>query len=152
MSEVIEFFTRINIFAADYPSWLFWCALVVVLILSELAKLPIKHFTGKIENENLRKKINAVIMLLPIGFGFLVSWILTYFGFGFSITAALVWGTTSQVIYEFVSRIFKRIKNGEAITANTIKSDLKDSVEVAETAEDKFNALVEQIKHDEATK
>lgn len=149
MSEVIEFFTRINIFAADYPSWLFWCAIVVVLILSELAKLPIKHFTGRIENENLRKKINAVIMLLPIGFGFLASWILTYFGFGFSITAALVWGTTSQVIYEFVSRVFRRIKNGEAITTDAIKSDLKDSVEVAETAEDKFNELVEKVKKGE---
>lgn len=149
MSEVIEFFTRINVFAADYPSWLFWCAIVVVLILSELAKLPIKHFTGKIENENLRKKINAVIMLLPIGFGFLTSWILTCFGFGFSITAALVWGTTSQVIYEFVSRIFRRIKNGEAITTDAIKSDLKDSVEVAETAEEKFNELVEKVKKGE---
>ena len=149
MSEVIEFFTRINVFAADYPSWLFWCAIVVVLILSELAKLPIKHFTGKIANENLRTKINAVIMLLPIGLGFLTSWILTYFGFGFSITAALVWGTTSQVIYEFVSRIFRRIKNGEAITTGTIKSDLKDSVEVAETAEDKFNELVEKVKKGE---
>ena len=48
-----------------------------------------------------------------------------------------------------MSRIFKRIKNGEAITANTIKSDLKDSVEVAETAEDKFNELVEKVKKGE---
>ena len=149
MSEGIEFLTRIKGFAADYPQWLFWCESVVVLILSELEKLPIKHFTGKIENENLSKKINAVIMLLPIGFGFLVSWILTYFGFCFSITAALVWGTTSQVIDEFVSRIFKRIKKGEMITADTIKSDLKDSVDVAETAEDKFNELVEKVKKGE---
>lgn len=145
MDKILDFFTRINIFVSDYPAWLFWVCVVVVLIFSQLAKLPIKHFTNKITNEKLRKKVNVVIMLLPIGFAFLVSWLLTYFGFSFSVSAALVWGTTSQVIYEFVSRILRRIKNGEDITAETIKTDLQESIDTTHTAEDKFNELVNQI-------
>lgn len=145
MSEVLDFFTQIKNFASDYPNWILYGGIMVVLIFTQIAKLPVKYFTGKIQNEKLRKKINVVIMLLPIAFGFLLSWILTFFGFSFSVSIAVVWGTISQTIYEFISRIIRRIKNGEDITTETVKSDLTESVKEAQTAEDKFNELVKEI-------
>lgn len=147
MAEMWNFFTRAIERIPEYPLWIFGVVVVIVLGLTQLAKIPIKHFTNKIENENLRKKVNMLIMLLPIAFGFLASWILTYFGFTFSTIAALVWGSSSQVIYEFISRLFRRIKNGEDITTETISEDAKESIEIVETAEDKFNDLVNQIKN-----
>lgn len=147
MAEVWNYFANAIARIPEYPRWVFVVVVVIVLGLTQLAKIPIKHFTNKIENENLRKKVNMLIMLLPIAFGFLASWILTYFGFTFSTVAALVWGSSSQVIYELLSRIFRRIKNGENITAETISDDAKESVEIVETAEDKFNGLVNQIKN-----
>ena len=145
MAEVWNFFANANTLIPKYPRWVFWVVVVIVLVLTQLAKIPIKHFTSKIENENLRKKVNVTIMLLPIIFGFLASWFFTIWGFSFSTTAALVWGTTSQVIYEFVSRIVRRIKNGEKITNESISKDMQESVEKVETAEEKFNDLVNQI-------
>lgn len=148
MSVVLDYLTQIKIIAADYPTWLFFVGIVVVLILSQLAKLPIKYLTRKIKpykddekNDKLRKKINAVIMLLPIGFGFLASWVLTFFGFSFSASIALVWGTSAITIYGFISRIFMRIKNGENITSDTIKSDINEAKKDSETAEERFYAL-----------
>lgn len=153
MADVWNFFVKANALIPEYPRWVFWVVVVIVLVLSELAKIPIKYFTNKIANETLRKKVNTTIMLLPILFGFLASWFLTVFGFSFSTTAALVWGTISQVIYEFISRIVKRVKNGDDITNETIKEDLQDSVDSVEkkteTAEEKFNELVEKIKKGE---
>lgn len=148
MAELLDYFTQIKIIAADYPTWLVWVGIVVVLLLSQLAKLPIKYLTKKIKpyedevkNEKLRKKINAVIMLLPIGFGFLASWALTFFGFSFSTSIALVWGTSAITIYGFISRIFMRIKNGESITEDSVKSDLVEAKKDSETAEERFYAL-----------
>lgn len=146
MEAVWQFFKSINALIPEYPRWVFWGAIVIVLALSQLAKLPIKHFTGKIPDENLRQKINTVIMLLPIAFGFLASWALTCFGFDFSVTAALVWGSTSQVIYGFVERLIKRVKNGEDITNDTLKEDI---TEAKETAEDRFNAILDKVKKGE---
>lgn len=147
MAVVLDYFTRINSVASDYPAWLFWVSIVIVLILTEFIKLPIKHFTDKIENEDVRKKVNSVIMLIPIAFGFAISWILTYFGFKFSTVISLVWGVTSIAIYEFISRIMKRIKKGEVITTETIATDIKESFSVAETADSKFKELVGKINN-----
>lgn len=86
-------------------------------------------------------------MLIPIAFGFVISWILTYFGFKFSTVISLVWGVTSIAIYEFISRIMKRIKKGEVITTETIATDIKESFSVAETADSKFKELVGKINN-----
>ena len=82
-------------------------------------------------------------MLIPFALGFGASGILYACDYGFSATAAVLWGTTSQVIYEFVSKVIKRLKNNEDITNTTIKEDLKDA---KDEAEDKFKQLVEQMK------
>lgn len=141
MSVMLDYFTQIKIIASNYPTWLFIVGIVIVLILSQLAKLPIKHFTSKIKNENLRKKINVVIMILPIGLGFLVSWTLTLFGFSFSSSIALVWGTSAITVYGALSRILKRTKNGEDITYTSLKSDIDEAKKDSETAEELFYAL-----------
>ena len=149
MAGLWNFFASANDLIPEYPRWVFWLVVVVVIGLSQLSKIQIKHFTDKIPNDALRKKINAVIMLLPIAIGFAASGVLVLCGFAFSWEAALVCGGVSQVIYGLVERLVRRVKKGEEITDETISEDLKDSVKEAETAEDKFNELVGKIKKGE---
>lgn len=142
MNTLVQFFVDTDALS-PYPRWIFWVVLALIVVLTQVAKLPIKKLTDKITNETLRKKVNLVIMLIPFVLGFGASGILYACDYGFSATAAVLWGTTSQVIYEFVSKVVKRLKNNEDITNSTIKKDL---TEAKNEAEDKFKQLVEQMK------
>lgn len=142
MAELYNFFIRTNDLIPEYPRWIFWLATFFIIIITQVIKIPIKKYTSKISNEVLRNKINASIMILPFAIASLGSWILTFFGFSFSIGAVFVWGTVSQIIYEFISRIFAKVKKGENITNETISSTLDESIEETESAVDKFNKLV----------
>lgn len=147
MADVWSFFIEANALVPEYPRWIFGGTIVIILALTQLVKLPIKHFTNKIKNENLRKKINILIMLLPYILGFIASGILIFFDFNFSWEASVFWGGSSQIIYSFLERVFSRIKKGETITDETISSDFKDSVDEVKTAEEEFNELVDKFKN-----
>lgn len=148
MSALVEFFVETDSLS-PYPRWVFWVVLLLVVGLTQLIKLPIKHFTNKITNDKLREKVNLVIMIIPFALGFSASGICYACGLGFSATAGTLWGTTSQVIYEFVVKLVQRIKNGFDINSDTIAQDLQDAQDTADEAEEKFNELVEKAKKGE---
>lgn len=145
METILDFFRALNALVPAYPRYVFWGALVGVILLTQIVKLPIKALTKKIANDTLRQKVNTVIMFVPIGIGLLTSWLLTFVGYEFVFEAGLVWGTFSQVIYEFVTKVFKRITNGENITDETLKSDLNDAQSDAQTAVDEFQNILKQV-------
>lgn len=145
METVLDFFRALNALVPAYPRYVFWGALVGVILLTQLVKLPIKAITGKIANDTLRQKVNTVIMFVPIGIGLAVSWGLTFVGYEFVFEAGLVWGTFSQVIYEFVTKVFKRITNGEDVTSETLTDDLADAQNDAQAVVDEFQSIVKQV-------
>jgi hypothetical protein len=104
-------------------------AIVFVVVATQAFKLPIKKFLfSKIKNKTTQKKLNSLFTLLAIGLGVLVS--LVYhiaLKFDFSVEAGITIGISSATLYEFATRIFARIKNGEDLTAETISLDLADS-------------------------
>lgn len=145
METVLDFFRALNALVPAYPRYVFWGALVGVILLTQIVKLPIKTLTSKIANNDLRQKVNTIIMFVPIGIGLAMSWALTFAGYEFVFEAGLVWGTFSQVIYEFVTKVFKRIKNGENVTDETLADDLNDARDDAQDVADEFQSIVKQV-------
>lgn len=147
MGEILNFFISVNSQMPNYPRYIFWGAIIVVLILTQVLKLPIKLFTSKIKDENLRKKVNAVIMIIPCLVGIGLSALLTIWSFEFSVQAGLFWGLTSQTLYEFATRLWQRVKTDDNITKEEIEQDFKQSVESVKKAEKQFDNIIKQIKN-----
>ena len=144
MADLVSFLTETNALTA-YPRWIYWVVLLLVIGATQLAKLPIKKLTDKITDKTLHKRINTCIMLIPFVFAFAAAGILYACDYGFSASTAIMWGTTSQVIYKFASRLIKKIASGEEITDSTISTELNKAIAEGETAESKFNQLVAAI-------
>lgn len=147
MGEIFNFFLSVNSQMPNYPRYVFWGAIIVVLILTQVLKLPIKLFTSKIKDENLRKKVNAVIMIIPCLVGIGLSALLTIWSFEFSVQAGLFWGLTSQTLYEFATRLWQRAITDENITKEEIAEDFKQSVDSVKKAEKQFDNIIKQIKN-----
>lgn len=49
MSALVEFFVETDTLS-PYPRWVFWVVLALIIGITQLAKLPIKHLTNKITN------------------------------------------------------------------------------------------------------
>lgn len=155
MAEVYDFFIKSSALAPQYPRYIFLCMIICVMLLTELLKLPIKHFTNKIQQENWRKRINMVIMFFPTGIAFAICWVLTLFDYPLTFESALAIGTASMVGYEFLKRIFARKQNGEVINDEVIKEefenaveDVQDAVDTVQSATDNFYKLAEEVKNE----
>ncbi len=102
-----------------------WCAMAVIIFaLTQLLKLPIKHFTKKIENLRVRKMVNATILLIPFLVGVALDFVYsTYYLHGaFSLINGLGYGTAGISLYGVIERFFKvKVENpydtkvGEAV-------------------------------------
>ena len=145
MEAVLDFFRTLNTLVPEYPRWIFWGVLLGVILLTQVVKLPIKALTNKIVNETLRKKVNTVIIFIPVGLGMMASWLLTFAGYTFAYEAGIIWGMFSQVIYEFFTKVFKRIKSGEDVDSSTLKGDLDTANSNAQSAVDEFQSIVKKV-------
>lgn len=81
---------------------------VIICLISQLIKMPIKHFTNKIKNEVVEKRVTALFMLLPLALGVLFNFLYNtyYLHIAFSVVTGLSWGTTSIMFYQGVKRFF----------------------------------------------
>jgi hypothetical protein len=103
-----------------------WGAMAVIIFaLTQLLKLPIKHFTKKIKNQQTRKMVNATILLIPFIVGIALDFVYsTYYLHGaFSLINGLGYGTAGISFYGVVERFFKvKVENpydseeGKAVT------------------------------------
>lgn len=86
------------------------CAMaVIVFLVTQVLKLPIKHFTSKIKKERVRKLVNATILLIPFAVGVLCDYLYcTYYTHtAFSVIAGLGYGTAGISLYNIIERTFK---------------------------------------------
>ena len=86
------------------------CAMAVIIFgLTQLLKLPIKHFTSKIVNERARKIVNATILLIPFILGVIFEMVFStyYLEVTISIVRGLSYGTAGISIYSFFERFLK---------------------------------------------
>lgn len=152
MSEILDFFKEIfsSISNLGYPLWITMALVVSVMIGTELLKWPYKALvTNKIKNDVVRHKANLVIWLIPEILGILGAWAIfkiSHGQFEFHHMAGVVCGFSATAMYEFVSKLFKRITDGEAITEETIKEDVVDTEKKVEEAKAEFDKLVAALK------
>ena len=114
-----------------------WCAMAVIIFaLTQVLKLPIKHFTNKISNKRARKMVNATILLIPFVLGVLLDFVYsTYYLHGaFSVINGFGYGTAGVSLYGVIERFFKvKVENpyeteeGKAVTSlvETVVADGK---------------------------
>lgn len=85
-----------------------WIMAVIVFAITFLLKLPIKALSKKAKNEQCRKAINSVILIIPFAIGMLVEWLYDTFimkGVFDYVTGFLV-GGQSIALYGVVERFF----------------------------------------------
>lgn len=124
---------------------------IIVLILSQLLKLPIKALTEKtIKNEAVRQRVNVTIMLIPLALGILFDYLFCslYLKVAFDIVEGIKIGGTAVTIYGVLEKLFKGKQSEE--TTKTIelvnnitedgKVDKKDK-ELAKDFLDKINSV-----------
>lgn len=144
MNEVIDFITR-QVYQSGCPLYVYGLTLLAIIALTQLIKLPIKKLTSKCKNENLRHLFNVTIVFIPIALGFAIGGLYTLIPYKFSYKMCLSWGTTSQVIYELLSRIIVRLKKDGTITNATITEDFEAAKETVDEADKAFSELAESI-------
>ena len=114
-----------------------WIMAFIVFALTYLVKLPFKHFvTDKIQNEQTRKNINSLILLLPFIFGLLAQFIYSQyichvaFNLEDFFVRGFIIGGQSIMMYGIIERFFKvKIENPyESGQGKEIADDIKDMV------------------------
>ena len=86
------------------------CAMALIIFLvTQLLKMPIKFGTKHIKNQRVRKMVNATILLIPFGLGVLADFLYSTYvtQTAFTIIAGLGYGTAGISLYGVVERFFK---------------------------------------------
>jgi hypothetical protein len=87
-----------------------WCGMAVIIFaLTQLLKLPIKHFTSKIKNERVRRIVNATILIIPFALDILFDFFYStyYLHASFSVINGLGYGSAGISLYGLIERFFK---------------------------------------------
>lgn len=114
------------------------CAMaVIVFAITQLLKMPIKHYTNKIADKSLRKKVNATILLIPFVVGCLLELLYStlYLHTSFSFLSGLGYGTAGISLYGVIERflgvkienVYETTEEGQAVTelVNNVVADGK---------------------------
>lgn len=107
------------------------CAMAVIIFaLTQVLKLPIKHFTKKIKNERVRRMVNATILLIPFALGVLADFLYStyYLQTAFTVITGLGYGTAGISLYGVIERFFKvKIENPyDSEEGQAVKELVKD--------------------------
>lgn len=126
----------------------------IVFGLVYLVRMPIKHFTNKINEEKIRKGVNVVITLIPFGISIGLLFLLAHFvpeSFIFSWRESTLIGTSAIAIYNVIGdkrfvNLFKNDQNKitvENITkiTNDNKIDNNDKAVVKDAVKELMDTL-----------
>lgn len=110
-----------------------WCAMAVIIFLvTQVLKLPIKAATKHIKNERIRKIVNATILLIPFGIGVLFEFLYTtyYLHTVFTVITGLGYGTAGISLYGVIERFFKiKVNNPYNTEEGKSVTELVDKVQ-----------------------
>lgn len=128
-------------------AFVFSAMAVVVFVLTNLFKIPIKHFTGKITDERKRRMANATILIIPFVLGVALDFVYSTFYLHtiFSIIRGIGYGSAGISLYGVVERFFK-------VKVNNEWNDTEEGREVKAKADeliskdDKTESAIEKFK------
>lgn len=90
-----------------------WAMAVIVFILTELLKLPIKRLTKKLGG-NSKLRVNAVIVLISVAVGVLIYYLYCRYvaHIEFQVSSGASLGGLASMVYEIISRLIgKKLEN-----------------------------------------
>ena len=102
---------------------------IIICLITQLLKMPIKLFTNKIKNSKTEDRVTALLMLLPLVLGVLFNFLYNvyYLKIAFSVIEGLSWGTASIMFYQG----FKKVVTGKDATAEE-KAEIKNVKDLVE--------------------
>jgi uncharacterized membrane protein YjfL (UPF0719 family) len=108
-----------------------WGAMaIIVLCLSQILKLPIKALTKKtIKDQNIRNRVNTVIMIVPILLGILCDFLFCtlYLHIPFDIVEGIKVGGTAITLYGVLEKLIKGAQSKETTaTLELVENITKD--------------------------
>lgn len=138
---------------------------VLVFLLTNLLKMPIKHFTAKLKDEILRKRFNTFILLIPFVVGVLLDYVYCtlYLHAIPSLLTGISYGTAGIALYNTVSQISAKngikIENpydskdgkaveelGKQIVENATINKVVEEKKLAEKDKDAISAFLNKVK------
>jgi hypothetical protein len=105
---------------------------VIIFFVTQLLKMPIKCGTKHIKNADVRKKVNATILLIPFVLGVLADFLYSSFVLhtDFTVIAGLGYGTAGISLYGVVERFFKvKVENPYETADGKLALDIVDKVQ-----------------------
>ena len=131
-----------------------WCGMAVLIFLAtQVIKLPIKHFTNKIQNERVRRIANSVILLIPFALGVFAEFLYStyYLHVAFTVITGLGYGSAGIALYGIIERLFDvkvdnpyNTEEGKAVT-ELVDEVTKDGV-VDEKDMTAVNEFLDKVK------
>lgn len=138
-----------TLYSLLHNSYFVWCVMAVIIFLvTQVIKLPIKHFTNKISNERKRKIANATILLIPFAVGVALDFLYStyYLHQAFSIITGLGYGTAGISLYGVIERFFKvKIKNPYDSAEGKVVAELVDEITKDGAINSSDNTAVQQF-------
>lgn len=153
ITAVMNFLKNQVVLASEYPLFVVTNIVIISMVLTMWAKLPVKMLLDKIKNQTVKARLKVLIMLLPFIFSACQTAVLLAFGYKYSGVAVLAMGTTSVFAYEFITRLAKKAEDGE-ISLDDLTSSVKESFGVTAKALNEAGkvATVEKVATEEQVK
>lgn len=127
-----------------------WGAMsLIVLILSQLLKLPIKALTEKcIKNETVRGRVNVTIMLIPLALGILADYLFCslYLHVPFDIMEGVKIGGTAISLYGMLEGLFKGKKSKETEQLTELVKDISKDGKLDTKDGEIVKEFIEKVK------
>lgn len=126
-----------------------WGAMsIIVLIFSQLLKLPIKTLTEKtIKDKLVRDRVNVTIMLIPLALGILFDYLFCtlYLKVAFDIVEGIKIGGTAVTIYGALEKLFKGKKSNETAETEKLVKDITKDGKVDKTDSDTVKEFIDNL-------
>lgn len=136
-----------NFIVSEY-GWIALIMTLIVALLVELIKWPLKKLTGKITDERLRKLANKSIILISFGLAFLLNylgnmWFPQYIPF--SIAESCAEGSFANILYALVEGVITTSKAKELTeSVSNATAEAKDAGDTKESAVSEFKKLLKK--------
>jgi hypothetical protein len=132
-----------------------WGAMAVIIFaFTQALKLPIKHFTAKIEGDRARKIANISILLLAFGVAVLLDFLFAYFYLKEGVDLLRVarnW-TGSSAVYSIIERFLgKKVENpmntDEGKTVVDLVEDVTEDGKIDDNDKHAVKDFWDRVKH-----
>lgn len=121
---------------------------VIVFLLTNVIKIPIKHFTKRIKDEQKRRAVNSVILIFPFLLGLALDFAYStfYLHTSFSILTGLGYGTAGISLYGVIERFFKVKIPNEWEDTEEGKKVVQEVENIKEELQDNQESAIEKFK------